>query len=176
MPTDEELKYPIGRFHLKQTTPDLRATCIHQFRSAPVFLYDAVKDLKEYQLLSTYRPGGWTLAQVVHHLAESDVNAYPRLKYALTQDIPDVMVAQQGLWAELPDAQSPNISSSLAVFEAIRNRWAAAFESLSTDDFAKQWRHSRYGLLTIDALLQQYVWHALHHTAQISGHRKRMRW
>jgi uncharacterized damage-inducible protein DinB len=139
-------------------------------------LYDAVKDLKENQLLSTYRPGGWTLAQVVHHLAESDVNAYPRLKYALTQDVPDVMVAQQELWAELPDAQSPNISLSLTLFEAIRNRWADAFESLSPEDFTMQWRHSRYGLMTIDALLQQYAWHAQHHTAQISEHRKRMGW
>jgi hypothetical protein len=122
MPTDEELKYPIGRFQLIQPTPDLRAKYIYQFRSAPSILYDAVKDLKENQLLSTYRPGGWTLAQVVHHLAESDVNAYSRLKYALTQEVPDVMVAQQELWAELPDAQSPNISLSMTLFEAIRNR------------------------------------------------------
>jgi hypothetical protein len=79
MPTDEELKYPIGRFQLIQPTPDLRVKYIYQFRSAPSILYDAVKDLKENQLLSTYRHGGWTLAQVVHHLAESDVNAYSRL-------------------------------------------------------------------------------------------------
>jgi uncharacterized damage-inducible protein DinB len=176
MPTDEELKYPVGRFQLLPPTPDLRVKYIHQFRSAPSILYDAVKDLKEDQLLSTYRPGGWTLAQVVHHLAESDINAYPRLKYALTQDVPDVMVAQQELWAELPDAQSPNISLSLSLFQAIRNRWADAFESLSPEDFARQWRHSRYGLLTIDALLQQYAWHVQHHTAQISEHRKRMGW
>jgi uncharacterized damage-inducible protein DinB len=176
MPTNEELKYPIGRFQFTQSTPKLRAEYIHQFRSAPSILYDAVKNLQENQLLSTYRAGGWTLAQVVHHLVESDVNAYPRLKYALTQKVPDVMVAQQELWAELPDAQSPNISSSLILFEAIRNRWADAFESLNPEDFSRQWRHNRYGLLTIDALLQQYVWHAQHHTAQISEHRKRMGW
>ena len=176
MPTDEELKYPIGRFQLIQPTSDLRAKYIYRFRSAPGILNEAVKDLKENQLLSTYRPGGWTLAQVVHHLAESDVNAYPRLKYALTQDVPDVMVAQQELWAELPDAQSPNIGLSLTLFAAIRNRWADAFESLNAEDFTRQWRHSRYGLLTIDALLQQYAWHAQHHTAQIIEHRKRMDW
>jgi hypothetical protein len=176
MPTEEELRYPVGRFQFIQSTPDLRAKCIHQFRLASGILYDAVKDLTENQLLSTYRPDGWTLAQVVHHLVESDVNAYPRLKYALTQDVPDVMIAQQGLWAELPDAQSPNISLSLALFEAIRNRWADAFESLRPEDFARQWRHSRYGLLTIDALLQQYAWHAQHHTAHIGEHRKRMGW
>jgi hypothetical protein len=176
MPTEEELKYPVGRFQFVQPTTDLRAKYIHQFRLAPNILFEAVKDLKESQLLSTYRPGGWTLAQVVHHLVESDVNAYPRLKYALTQDVPDVMIAQQGLWAELIDAKSANISSSLTLFEAIRNRWADAFESLSPDDFNRQWRHARYGLLTIDALLQQYTWHAQHHIFQISEHRKRMGW
>jgi hypothetical protein len=176
MPTEEELKYPIGKFKSVQPSPDLRTKLIHQFRTDPHLLYDAVKNLTEDQLLSTYRPGGWTLAQVVHHLAEGDVNAYPRLKYALTKDVPDVMVAEQGLWAELPDAKSPSIGVSLALFEAIRNRWADAFESLSPSSFDKQWRHAWYGLLTIDAMLQQYAWHAQHHTAQIIEHRKRMGW
>jgi hypothetical protein len=176
MPTEEELKYPIGRFIFVQPTPELRAEHIRQFRAAPNLLNDAVKNLTEDQLLSTYRPGGWTLAQVVHHLVESDVNAYPRLKYALTMDVPDVMVAEQGLWAELPDAKSPSIHLSLALFVAIRNRWADAFESLNSGSFNRQWRHARYGVLTVDALLQQYVWHARHHSVQISSHRKRMGW
>ena len=176
MPTEEELKYPIGKFKSVQPSPDLRAKLIHQFRTDPHLLYDAVKNLTEDQLLSTYRPGGWTLAQVVHHLAEGDVNAYPRLKYALTKDVPEVMVAEQGLWAELTDAKSPSIGVSLALFEAIRNRWADAFESLDPSSFDKQWRHAWYGLLTIDTMLQQYAWHARHHIAQISNHRKRMGW
>ena len=176
MPTEEELKYPIGRFKFIQLTSILRAEHIHQFRTAPHLLYNAVKNLTKDQLLSTYRPGGWTLAQVVHHLTESDVNSYPRLKYALTMDVPDVMVAEQELWAELPDAQSPSIASSLALFEAIRNRWADAFESLDSSSFERQWRHARYGVLTVDGLLQQYAWHAQHHIAQISNHRKRMNW
>jgi hypothetical protein len=176
MPTEEELKYPIGKFKFIQPTLELRAEHIHQFRTAPHLLYDAVKNLTEDQLISTYRPSGWTLAQVVHHLTESDVNAYPRLKYALTMDVPDVMVAEQGLWAELPDAKSPSIGLSLILFEAIRNRWADAFESLGSSSFYRQWRHVRYGVLTVDALLQQYAWHAKHHITQISNHRKRMGW
>ena len=176
MPTEEELKYPIGRFQFVQPTPELRAEHIHQFRTAPHLLYEAVKNLTEDQLLSTYRPGGWTLAQVVHHLTESDVNAYHRLKYALTMNTPEVMVAEQGLWAELPDAKSPSIGTSLILFEAIRNRWADAFESLDSHSFDRPWRHARYGVLTIDFLLQQYVWHAQHHTTQISNHRKCMGW
>jgi hypothetical protein len=176
MPTEEELKYPVGRFKLIQPTPELRVEQIHEFKTAPLLLYDAVRNLEDDQLLSTYRPGGWTLAQVVHHLTESDVNAYPRLKYALTMDVPDVMVAEQELWAELPDAKSSSITFSLILFEAIRNRWANAFESLSPNSFDRQWRHARYGIMTVDALLQQYAWHSRHHIAQISNHRKRMGW
>jgi hypothetical protein len=176
MPTDEELKYPIGKFQFTKPTSELRVKLIDQFKTDPVLLYNAVKNLTEDQLLSTYRPAGWTLAQVVHHLAEADVNAYPRLKYALTIEVPDIMVAEQGLWAELPDAKSLSIGLSLALFEAIRNRWAEAFESVRPSSFARQWRHARYGLLTIDDMLQQYAWHARHHIAQISEHRKRMGW
>lgn len=176
MPTEEELKYPVGRFKLIESTPELRIELIRQFRTDPQHLYDSVKGLTIDQLLSTYRSGGWTLAQVVHHLVESDINAYPRLKYALTTNVPDVMVAEQGLWAEISDAKSPSIGNSLALFEAIRIRWADAFESLSPDLFEKQWRHARYGILTIDGLLQQYAWHTRHHIAHITSHRKRMGW
>jgi uncharacterized damage-inducible protein DinB len=176
MLAEEELKYPIGKFIFVEPSPALRVEHIRQFRSAPHLLFQAVNNLSEEQLLSTYRPGGWTLAQVVHHLTESDVNAYPRLKYALTMNVPDVMVAEQGLWAELPDAKSPSIGSSLALFEAVRYRWADAFESLNSSSFDRQWRHARYGILSVDALLQQYVWHAMHHIAQINNHRNRMGW
>jgi DinB superfamily len=176
MLNEEELKYPIGKFNFIQPTPQLRIELIHQFRTDPQLLKDAVKNLSGEQLLSNYRPGGWTIAQVIHHIVESDINAYPRLKYALTRDVPDVMVAEQALWAELPDAKSPSIGSSVILFEAIRNRWADAFESLSPGSFDRQWRHARYGLLSIDVLLQQYAWHARHHIAQINNHRKRMGW
>jgi hypothetical protein len=113
---------------------------------------------------------------VVHHLVESDINAYVRLKYALKEDIPDAKIAKQELWAELLDARSASLKSSLVLFEAIRMRWAGAFESLNPEDFEKQWRHVRYGAVSIDFLLQSYVWHAQHHTAQITIHRKNMGW
>ncbi|HVN49710.1 MAG TPA: putative metal-dependent hydrolase [Bacteroidota bacterium] len=174
--TEEELKYPVGKFQIVASSPELRTKLIHQFRTAPQELYRAVDGLTTEQLLSTYRPGGWTLAQVVHHLVESDINAYPRMKYALTVDVPTVMVAEQSLWAEISDAKSPAIKNSLILFEAIRNRWADAFEALPQELFEKKWLHPRYGMLTIDGILQQYAWHARHHTAHIAGHRKRMGW
>ena len=176
MLTEEELKYPIGKFKFIEPTPELRAEYILQFRTDPQQLYNAVNNLTAEQLLSQYRPGGWTLAQVVHHIVESDINAYPRLKYAILTDTPNVMVAEQELWAEIPDAKSTSIEHSLILFKAIRNRWADAFESLSPELFYRQWRHSRYGVLTVDALLQQYAWHSRHHIAHITNHRKSMGW
>jgi len=174
---NDDLQFPVGKFVYTDPPQKIRKDCIASFRAAPGFLRDAVNGLGAEQLSSRYRPEGWTLAQVVHHIAESDANAYPRLKYALTENTPpSVMVAPQEIWAELPDARSVDIGASLAMFEAIRLRWAQAWESLSEKDFNRQWRHTWFGLVTVDFLLQQYEWHARHHTAQIMSHRKRMGW
>lgn len=173
----DEARFPIGRFSFSQPPREARAGCISRFREAPALLRQAVGGLTPEQLSSPYRPGGWTLAQVVHHIAESDANAYPRLKYALTEPSPpNVMVAPQEKWAELPDAKSLDLQPSLAMFEAIRRRWVQAWESLSDADYLRQWRHATFGLVTVDFLLQQYDWHARHHTAQITSHRARMGW
>jgi len=173
----DELRFPVGKFTYSEPPEKVRRQCITEYRQGPRILRSAVKGLTREQLSSRYRPEGWTLAQVVHHIAESDANAYPRLKYALTESTPpNVMVAPQELWAELPDAKSLDIEASLAMFEAIRLRWAEAWESLSDKDFKRQWKHARFGLVTVDFLLQQYEWHARHHTAQITSYRKRMGW
>jgi uncharacterized damage-inducible protein DinB len=173
----DDPRFPVGKFVFTEPAAPLRKGCIAQFREAPGLLHAAVQGLTKEQLSSRYRPEGWTLAQVVHHLAESDANAYPRLKYALTESAPpSVMVAPQELWAELPDARSADIANSLAMFEAIQLRWADAWESLSEKDFQKQWRHTWFGLVTVDFLLQQYAWHARHHTGHITTHRKTMGW
>ncbi len=173
----DDFRFPVGKFAFSEPPENLRAACISGFRDAPALLRSAVKGLTREQLASRYRPDGWTLAQVVHHIAESDANAYGRLKYALTEPTPpSVMVAPQQLWAELPDARSVQIEGSLAMFEGIRRRWVEAWESLSERDFLRQWRHAKFGLVTVDFLLQQYEWHARHHTAQITSHRARMGW
>jgi len=173
----DDRRFPIGPFAFSEPAGRVRSACISRFREAPAQLRSAVAGLTDEQLASPYRPGGWTLAQVVHHVSESDANAYPRLKYALTEAAPPtVMVAPQELWAELPDARSLDIEPSLAMFDAIRRRWVQAWESLSDRDFLKQWRHARFGLVTVDFLLQQYDWHARHHTSQITAHRRRMGW
>jgi uncharacterized damage-inducible protein DinB len=173
----DDLRFPVGKFQFTDPPEKIRKGCIAEYRQAPAILRDAVKGLTSGQLSSRYRPEGWTLAQVVHHIAESDANAYPRLKYALTESTPPtVMVAPQEIWAELPDARSTDIGASLDMFEAIRMRWAQAWEGMEEKDFLRQWRHARFGLVTVDFLLQQYAWHACHHTAQISVYRKSMGW
>ncbi|HET6451439.1 MAG TPA: putative metal-dependent hydrolase [Spirochaetia bacterium] len=173
----DEIRFPVGTFAYREPSVPLRRQCIAEFREAPGLLRQAVTGLSDAQLAQRYRPDGWTLAQVVHHLAESDANAYPRLKYALTESAPpSVMVAPQELWAELPDARSAQIDGSLAMFEGIRRRWAEAWESLSDKDYHRQWRHTWFGLVTVDFLLQQYAWHARHHTAQITACRGRLGW
>jgi hypothetical protein len=173
----EDIRYPVGKFAFSEPPETQRKPCIARFREAPALLRGAVKGLTKEQLAGRYRPGGWTLAQVVHHIAESDANAYGRLKYALTESSPPaVMVAPQELWAELTDAKSVEIEGSLAMFDGIRRRWVEAWESLSDRDFLRQWRHKTFGLVTVDYLLQQYDWHARHHTAQITSHRARMGW
>jgi len=173
----DDVRFPIGKFQLVEPPEPVRRECISRFREAPALLRKAVAGLTRDQLSSAYRPGGWTLAQVVHHMAESDANAYPRLKYALTEaQPPTVMVAPQQVWAELPDAKSLEVGASLAKFDGIRRRWVQAWESLSDGDFQRRWRHSTFGLVTVDFLLQQYDWHARHHTAHITSHRARMGW
>jgi hypothetical protein len=173
---NDDSRYPIGKFQFIEPTSRIRKDCISQFKESPRLLREAVIGLNENQLLSRYRPGGWTIAQVVHHLAEADVNAYPRMKYALTEDVPNVMVAQEALWAELKDAKTATIDRALAMFEAIRYRWAEAWESLKEEDFNRKWKHAHFGIVPLDHMLQQYAWHGRHHTAQISGHRERMGW
>ena len=173
---EPDLQYPIGNLVFVDSTPELRKVWIEQYRQAPGLLREAVAGLDHEQLQTSYRPGGWTIAQVVHHIAEMDVNAYTRLKFALTEEAPLVSAAKQTLWAEIPDAKSSSIASSLAMFEATRLRWVEAWQALREDDFKRPWRHHRLGLVTVDHLLQQYAWHARHHTAHITSLRQRKGW
>jgi uncharacterized damage-inducible protein DinB len=173
---NDEIRYPIGKFQFTTPSESVRRECIAEFRQSPRALRKAVEGLDESRLLSRYREGGWTLAQVVHHLAEADANCYPRMKYALTENIPTVMVAPEDLWAELPDARSALIARSLDMFEAIRMRWTDAWETLTEKELSRGWRHAHFGVVTLDFMLQQYAWHSRHHTAQILSHRSRMGW
>jgi len=172
-----ELKYPIGRFVYNENMSNTeRSLCIKEIAEAPVKLREAVSGLNNEQLDTQYRPGGWTVRQVVHHLPDSHINAYVRMKLALTEDIPEIKTYEEQKWAELGDTVNTDISVSINLLEALHKRWVNLWESLTEKDYKINFRHPEIGLVTLDWLLAQYAWHGKHHVAHITSLRKRMGW
>jgi len=174
---DEALRYPIGKFDLSQTvTPGMRPALIETFRRAPEGVRRAVEGLDDRQLDTPYRPGGWTLRQVVHHLVDSHVMCYIRYRLALTEDSPLVKGYDEAVWAELPDARTGPVSLSLPLLALLHDRWTAMMSALTDEQWARTFQHSQLGKLRLDTVLAFYVWHVNHHTAHITRLRERMGW
>jgi uncharacterized damage-inducible protein DinB len=175
--TGPDLRYPIGKVPRKATlTADERASAIDAIAVAPANLAEAVKGLNDAQLDTPYRPGGWTVRQLVHHVADSHINAYTRLRFALTEDNPTIKPYEEAAWAELPDARLLPASVSLLLLQALHERWVALLRELPHESFARTLQHPENGAMTIDNLLTTYSWHGQHHTAHVTGLRKRMGW
>jgi uncharacterized damage-inducible protein DinB len=172
-----DLAYPTGRF-TKPTefTPELRAGWIDALAGTPARLRTAVSGLNDHQLDTPYRPEGWTLRQVVHHVPDSHVNAYVRFKLALTEDVPTIKPYDEAAWAKLEDARSTPIETSLSFLDAVHDRWLRIIRSLDEADFDRRYRHPDTGNHSLDYLLALYAWHGPHHTAQVTGLRQRMGW
>ncbi len=176
MPEVDNLRYPIGRFAPPATsTPELRAAHIHTLRLLPERLHAAVAGLNDAQLDTPYREGGWTLRQVVHHLADSHMNAYVRFKLAVTEDWPTVKPYDEAAWAGLPDSKLP-VDGSLALIAALHARWVALLESFSARDFERGYMHPQMGRQDLATVLALYEWHSRHHTAHIASLRARQSW
>ena len=172
----EVLRYPIGRFSASASTlPGIRAAQIQTLRLLPERLRAAVAGLSETQLDTPYREDGWTVRQVVHHLADSHAMAYTRCKLALTEDWPTIQPYDEAAWAKLPDSRLP-IDVSLAMIEGLHGRWVALLESLSEDDFRKGYNHPERGRVDLAKGLAMYEWHSRHHTAHITSLRARQGW
>jgi hypothetical protein len=170
-------RYPIGRFSAPATSvPGIRAAHIQTVRLLPERLRAAVAGLNDTQFDTPYREGGWTVRQVVHHLADSHANAYIRCKLALTEDWPVVKTYDEAAWAELADSRLEPIDGSLALIEALHGRWVVLLESLSDEDFQKGYEHPQYGRANLARALAMYDWHSRHHTAHITGLRARKGW
>ena len=170
-------RYPIGRFEQPlEATPGLRRQAIDVIAEAPDRLRAAVKGLSPVQLDTPYRDGGWTVRQVVHHLPDSHLNAYVRLRLALTEEQPTIRPYQENLWAELPDAKSRPIEVSLTLLEALHDRWVRLWRSLSAEQFGRVFVHPDHGPRTVDWLVFLYAWHGRHHTAQITELRRQKTW
>ena len=172
-----DLRYPIGEYQRKTSlTPDERAQAIAQIEKAPKLMREAVSGLSGGQLDTPYRRGGWTVRQLVHHIPDSHMNAYVRLKLALTEDEPTIKPYEEGLWAELPDARETPVEVSLSLLELLHLRWGILLRELPPEVFARRLRHPALGVMTVDNLVDLYAWHGRHHVAHITSLRQREGW
>ncbi|MEX1138631.1 MAG: putative metal-dependent hydrolase [Bacteroidota bacterium] len=174
---DEQLRYPIGRFRAVKDLPQTEyPRLINEIAETPRRIRDAVKGLSDQQFDAPYRPGGWTVRQVVHHLPDSHLNAYIRFKLAMTEEHPTIKPYLEAVWAELPEAKSAPVEMSLVLLEALHTRWVTFLRSLRPEDFKRTLNHPENGTMTLDTVLQLYAWHGRHHEGHITSLKTRMKW
>lgn len=173
----EDIRYPIGRCPSKSAlSPAERVAAIEAIEQTPERLRDAIAGLTPEQLDMPYRPGGWTVRQVIHHLPDSHMNSYVRCKLALTEDEPTIKPYDEALWAALKDSQETPIEVSLALLDALHKRWVILLRGLRPEDYARRLLHPERGAVTLDDILTIYSWHGRHHVAHIAALRDRMGW
>jgi hypothetical protein len=172
-----DLSYPIGKFHFEGTLKDdQKKAMIGEVAETPANLRAAVKGLSETQLDTPYRPGGWTVRQVTHHVPDSHMNAYVRFKLALTEHEPAIKAYEQQLWAELPDTKETPIEVSLSLLDTLHDRWVRLLLSITPEQWKRTFRHPELGVVILERNLALYAWHGKHHVAHITELRKRMSW
>jgi uncharacterized damage-inducible protein DinB len=172
-----DLRFPTGRF----TRPaglddDARARAIETIAATPARLREAVRGLAPEQIETPYRPGGWTVRQVVHHVPDSHLNAYIRFKLALTEDGPTIKPYDETRWAELPDTRLVPIATSLTLLDAVHERWVALLRAMQPAEFERPLTHPETGRQRLDQMLALYAWHGPHHVAHVTALRERMGW
>jgi len=172
-----DLRYPIGKLKLESNLSEAqRKHFIEDIAATPARLRAAVTGLSEEQVGTPYRPGGWTVRQVVHHLPDSHLNAYVRFKLTLTEEQPTIKPYDQEKWAQLDDVRTTPIEVSLTLLDSLHQRWTLLLRSLKAADLARTFRHPEMGVLNLDAYLGLYSWHGRHHVAHITSLRERMGW
>ena len=177
MTSDVALRYPIGGPRLAESfTPEERRAAIEGIRQLPQNLRSAVAALSDEQLETPYRPGGWTVRQLVHHVADSHMNAYNRVRLALTEDWPAIFAYQESRWAELEDARAADVSTSLDLLHALHVRWVRLFSSLDEADWKRGYTHPENGRQSVEQAVVIYDWHGRHHTAHVTQLSARMGW
>ncbi|MGL4610329.1 MAG: YfiT family bacillithiol transferase [Trueperaceae bacterium] len=172
-----DLHYPIGEFQRQPGyNSEEKRKNIELFREVPSSLRAAVAGLSAQQLDTPYRDGGWTLRQVTHHLPDSHLNAYTRIKLALTEDNPVIKPYDEAAWALLADTKQTPLEISIALLEAIHTRLIAIFEALNENQWKRDYLHPVNGVTSIETTLASYVWHGQHHIAHITNLRQRRGW
>jgi hypothetical protein len=161
-------RYPVGKFAPDPAiTPEKRRTWIAQLDSLPSDIRRALSGLPAGGLDRPYREGGWTGRQVVHHVADSHLNAYTRIKLALTEDAPRLKTYEEQFWAELADGRDADPALSLSILDGVHKRLTILLESLTPEQFARKAHHPQSGDITVDYLLQMYAWHCRHHLGHL---------
>lgn len=176
-----DLRYPIGKFEYKPASGGSlfggeRQRFIGEIEAAPEKLRQAVYGLNTKQLDTEYRPGGWTVRQVIHHVPDSHMNAYMRCKLALTEPDPVIKVYDEARWAMLDDSKETPIEVSLSLVEMLHQRWVILLRSLQPTQFELKFTHPERGPMSLDQTLALYAWHGKHHVAHITALRVRMGW
>lgn len=171
-------RYPIGPFQRRdELSEDERRTMLDHIAATPARMREAVAGLSDEQLDTPYREGGWTARQVVHHVPDSHLNAYCRLKLALTENEPTIRPYDEDTWARLADSRETPVEVSLTLLESLHARWMTLFRSMKPEDFRRTFRHPEHGgIQTLDWLVAMYAWHGRHHVGHITSLRERMGW
>lgn len=172
-----DLRYPIGKFTYNgPPTPEQRQELLNAIAQAPTNLRAALKGLSEKQLDTPYRPEGWTVRQVTHHVPDSHLNAYLRFKLALTEEEPTITPYAEDRWAQLADTRATPVEISLTLLDSLHDRWVRLLRSLQPEDWKRTFRHPELGLVSLEKNLSLYAWHGRHHVAHITALRQRSGW
>lgn len=171
------MRYPIGKFVYDEAAAEQnRNNSIRAIAQLPAHLRLAIAGLSSRQMRTAYRAGGWTLNQLIHHIADSHMNSFIRFKLALTEDAPAIKTYHENLWAELPDANNDTPELSLKIIDSLHERWYLLLKSLKAEDFRRKLTHPEHGLIDLRYLVALYEWHGKHHTAHITKLREREGW
>ena len=174
--TTTDLRFPVGRFALTSADDQSRAEAISIIAELPAKMRAAVDGLSDAQLDTPYRPDGWTVRQVVHHLPDSHMNAFTRFKLALTEDTPRIKPYEEAKWAELPDGRTGPVEPSLSILDGLHARWTVLLRAMRPEDFDRQLEHPESGIQSLNRMLALYAWHCRHHLAHITELKRRESW
>lgn len=172
-----DLRYPIGQFEPKPYSEKQKQHWLNDIKFLPQTLENSILNLDEAQQQTPYREGGWTVKQVVHHVADSHINAYCRFKLGLTEDNPTIRPYEEQLWAELSDTHLLPVNVSFTLLYALHTRWYTLLQHIKDGEWERTVYHpASKKTMTLWHLLGMYAWHGLHHTAHITSLRERNGW
>jgi hypothetical protein len=172
-----DLRYPIGKYEPQPFSEKLKEDWLNDIKFLPQLLENAILNLDESQLQTPYREGGWTIQQVVHHVADSHMNGYIRHKLGLTEDNPTIKPYAEKLWADTNDVENIPVNISITLLYALHTRWHSAISDLTIQDWQRKVIHPEHNKeMTLWYLLGNYAWHGKHHVAHITTLRERNEW